>query len=272
MNTTDTFMTGRRCTGSGVTAFAVLILFFALSTTSSADETDAKRLLKAMSEYLAAQSAVSFNYDASLEVVTPDDQVLGLASSGSLQLSRPDKIHVTRMGGFADVHMNFDGKTLTILGKNENLYTQVEVPGDIDHLVKQLREQYSRPLPAADLLTLDAYDALMADVIDIKDLGSGVIGGIECDWLAFRKEEVDFQIWIAQGDMPVPCKYVIASKMVANGPQYSVQFSNWKTGADADRGDYTFKNSSSATKVELNDLKGAGDLPSHFEPVNGESQ
>ena len=28
----------------------------------------------------------------------------------------------------------FDGKTLTILGKNKNAYMQVEMPGTIDHL------------------------------------------------------------------------------------------------------------------------------------------
>ena len=32
-------------------------------------------------------------------------------------------------GGFANVEMIFDGKTLTLLGKDANLYTQAEVPG-----------------------------------------------------------------------------------------------------------------------------------------------
>ena len=39
-----------------------------LSTGASADEADAKRLLKAMSDYLAAQQTLSFNYDATLEL------------------------------------------------------------------------------------------------------------------------------------------------------------------------------------------------------------
>ena len=32
----------------------------------------------------------------------------------------------------------------------------------------------------------------------MKDLGSGVIGGRECDQFAFRTDDVDWQIWIAQ--------------------------------------------------------------------------
>jgi hypothetical protein len=151
----------------------------------SADEADAKRLLKAMSDYLAAQQAISFEYDATLEVITKEEQKLALASSGTLILNRPDKILATRSGGHADVEMSFDGKTLTLLGKNLNIYAQQEVPGTVDNLVDELRKQ-NRPLPAADLLLSDPYEALMLDVVDVKDLGSGVIGGVECDYLAFR--------------------------------------------------------------------------------------
>ena len=40
---------------------------------------EAKQLLKAMSDYLAAQTAISFDYNSTLEVVTQDAQKLALA-------------------------------------------------------------------------------------------------------------------------------------------------------------------------------------------------
>jgi hypothetical protein len=174
-------------------------------------------------------------------VVTPEDQVIGIASSGSVTFSRPDKIQASRHGGFANVEMNFDGKTLTILGKNLNVFTQAEIPGTVDHLIDELRNTYNRALPAADLLLSNSYEILMQGVVDVKDLGSGVIGGVECNSLAFRAEEVDWQIWIAQGDKPYPCRYVITSKTMANGPQYSVQITNWKDGDEVAARDFTFK-------------------------------
>jgi hypothetical protein len=241
-----------------------LLILFGTSAGVNADEADAKRILKAMSDYMAAQKAISFGFDATLEVVTKDEQKLALASSGILTLKRPDKIRVTRYGGFADVEMSFDGKTLTLLGKNLNLYTQLDVPGTLDHLVDDLRDTYQRPLPAADLLLSNSYDALMLDVVDVKDLGSGVVGGVECDYLAFRKDDVDFQIWIAQGKRPYPCRYVITSKRISGGPQYTVQTRNWTTGGEVAATDFSFKNPTKAEKVELNDLKGANDLPDHF--------
>ena len=241
-----------------------LIIVVGTSAWAKAAEADAKRLLKAMSDYMAAQKSISFGYDATLEVVTTDGQKLALASSGTLVLKRPDKIRVTRAGGFADIEMSFDGKTLTLLGKNLNLYTQLEVPGTIDHLVDELKDTYQRPLPAADLLLSNAYDELMRDVVDVKDLGSGVVGGVECDYLAFRTNDVDWQIWIAQGKRPYPCRYVITSKHLSSMPQYTIQIRDWKTGGEVTATDFGFKNSTKAEKVELKDLKGADDLPDHF--------
>ncbi len=246
-----------------------MIAFLGTSVAASADEADAKRLLKAMSDYMVAQQAISFDYDATLEVVTKEEQKLALASSGALVLNRPDKIHATRSSGFADVEMSFDGKTLTLLGKDANIYARKEVPGTLDHLVDELRA-HNRPLPAADLLLTDPYEALMLDVVDIKDLGSGVIGGVECDHLAFRAKEVDWQIWIAQGERPYPCRYVITSKFMKGEPQYSIQIRDWKAGDEVAATDFTFKNTTDAKKVDLENLEGTDELPKHF--VIGEGQ
>jgi len=179
-------------------------------------------------------------------------------------LNRPDKIRAVRAGGFADVETSFDGKTLTLLGKNLNMYAQQDIPGTIDNLIEVLRTTYHRHLPAANLLLSNSYDALMRDVIDVKDLGSGVIGGVECDYLALRKKEVDWQIWIAQGKRPYPCRYSIATKDLAGQPQYIIQIRDWKTGNEVAATDFSFKNRTKAKKVELGKLEGTGDLPAHF--------
>lgn len=248
------------CMSAAALSLAVL---FGICAGVSADEADARRILKAMSDYVGAQKSVSFEFDATLEVVTKDGQKLALASSGTVILNRPNKIRITRKGGFADVEMSFDGKTLTLLGKNRNLYTQLAVPGTIDHLIDELRDTYQRPLPAADLLLSNVYDALIHDVVDVKDLGSGVVGGVECDFLAFRTKDVDWQIWIAQGNRPYTRRFVITTKKISGGPQYTIQTRNFKTGGEVAATDFSFKNPTKAEKVELKDLKGM-DLPDNF--------
>jgi hypothetical protein len=231
---------------------------------SRADEAQAKNLFKAMSDYMAAQKAISFDTDSNLEVVTHDGQKLALASSGTLTLNRPDKLHATRRSGFADIELVFDGKTATLLGKNANVYAQVDAPGTIDKLVDELRDKYHRPVPAADLLMANPYDELMPLVVNTKDLASGVIRGVECDHLAFRTAEWDWQIWIAQGARPYPCRYVITSNKIAGSPQYTIDVSNWKTGADVAADKFSLAVPAGAKKLNPAEIPDFDELPVAF--------
>src|SRR5437667_12732918 len=100
---------------------SAIVLAVAVAGTASislarADEAQTKSLLKAMSDYLAAQKTISFEYDSNLEIVITQQQKIGLASSGTLTLERPDKLHATRIGGFANVEMVIDGKKVNLLG------------------------------------------------------------------------------------------------------------------------------------------------------------
>ena len=248
---------------------AVAMVGMADMAASRADEAQAKSLLKAMSDYLGAQKAISFDYDVSLELVSTQQQKIALASSGALTLNRPDKLHLTRTGGFANVEMVFDGKTLTLLGKNTNLYTQIEAPGTIDQLEDVLRNKYHRPVPGADMLISDPYKELMPEVNDVKDLGAGVIHGVECDHLAFRTKEVDWQIWIAQGARPYPCRYVITSKKVTGWPQYTLDIWAWKTGTEVASDSFKLEIPAGAKKLAPDQVPELNDIPGLFSVVKG---
>ena len=249
------------------TALALLAAATTVPSVALAGEMETKAMLKAMTDYMATRKELSFRYDASIDGVTKDGEKLQIANSGRVALARPDRIAATRTGGFADIETIFNGKTMTILGKTKNIYLQVPIAGTVDHLVDVLQNQYNRPLPAADLLLTNAYSELMTDVTEAKDLGSGVIGGTECDHLAFRGKEVDWQIWIAQGSRPFPCKYVITSKRVAGYPAYTIQFADWQTGVAAMEGVFAFKAPAGARQISLEELKSAKDMnefPSNF--------
>ncbi len=140
------------------------------------------------------------------------------------------------------------------------------MPSVMQPLIDELRDKFHRPVPGADLLMSNVYDVLMDGVTDVKDLGSGVIGGSECDHLAFRAKEVDWQIWIAQGAAPYPCRYVITARDVDQGPQYSVQVRDWKTGSDVAADDFSFNNATNAKQVEAKDLGDIDELPEQFSP------
>jgi hypothetical protein len=59
--------------------------------------------------------------------------------------------------------------------------------------------------------------------------GRGVVDGVQCEHLAFRNFDTDWQLWIETGDKPFPRKMVITSKTINSAPQYTVRIKSWKT-------------------------------------------
>jgi hypothetical protein len=243
---------------------AVLVLASASLSAVRADEAQARALFKAMTDYMAAQKAISFDYDSNLEIVSTDKQKLGLASSGTLTLDRPDKVHLKRTGGFADVELAYDGKTLTLLGKNANAYVQIDDPGTVDKLIDGLRKRFQKPMPAADLLTSDPHAVLMTNVTDVKDLGSGVIRGKQCNHIAARSDRADWQLWIAQGDRPYPCRMVITSTDLSESPEYTIDITSWRDGSQVASDSFKV-DVGNARKADLKELANFNEVPAVFE-------
>jgi hypothetical protein len=248
--------------GLRMTVIALLLGTILMPAThAQAQDDGAKALLKTMSDYVAGQKNISISYDSDIEVVTADLQKIQFTSSGQIQLSRPDKVHATRTGGYTDVEFFFDGKTFTFYGKDLNAFAQSQSAGSIDQLVNRLRVEYFVEAPGADLLISSVYDKLIEDVVDAKHIGLGVIDGIECEHLAFRNLDVDWQVWIEVGARPIPRKYVITSKAVTGGPQYTLRIKDWKTDATIAADAFTFKTPAGAKKVEFKELANVDEVP-----------
>jgi hypothetical protein len=101
-------------------AAIALVMAILLCATQNAQAQDATKILKSMTDYVAGQKNISLTFDTDIEVITSDLQKIQFANSGQMLLSRPDKLRASRVGGYADVELVFDGKLLTILGKNLN--------------------------------------------------------------------------------------------------------------------------------------------------------
>jgi hypothetical protein len=244
-------MTGTHLrTSIRVATTAISIAVLSGFTAQSARADDPAKLLKAMSDYLASQKSLSAKFDSDIEVVTSDLQKIQFTSSGEMKMNRPDKLRIRRTGGYADVELVYDGKTVSLYGNNAKSYVQADMAGNIDQMIDKLQSRSGAGLPGADLLLSNSYDQLMANVIEGRHIGQGVIDGVECEHLAFRGDETDWQIWIEPGDKPVPRKWVITSKTVTGAPQYTLKIRDWKTDANADS-DFAFKAPEGATKVSL---------------------
>src|SRR5262245_11409503 len=254
----------RQTRGLTLSAVAFAVSLGALASLAAsqarAASDDALQILKGMSDYLASQKSISLTFDSALEAMTPQGEKIQFNSSGTMLLHRPNEIRATRTGGYADVELLLDGKTATLYGKNLNSYVQLDGISSVDQLIDVLRER-GMSMPGADLLVGNVYDTLSADVIDAKHIGRGVIEGNECEHLAFRNHDTDWQLWVRVGDKPIPCKYVITSKAVGMAPQYTLTIRDWKTDVPVEAGAFAFTPPDGAKKVDTEALANLDELP-----------
>ena len=226
-----------------------------------AQEFDAKAVLKSMSTYVSSQKTIKLTFDSDIEVVTPQFEKIQFTNSGEVTLSRPDKLHAHRVGGYTDVVLFFDGKRASILGKKANAYAQIDMAGTVDQLIGALRSGHGIALPGADLLLSNSYEVLVADVTEAKYMGRGVIDGVECEHLAFRNADTDWQLWVEVGDKPIPRKMVITSKTVNGSPQYTLRVKSWKSGGQYAPGTFAFVPPTGATRLKPDQLIDLDELP-----------
>src|SRR5258707_246922 len=102
-NEMDQGKTLRSMIRTSATAASMAILVVSASQTARAQ--DAAKVLKAMSDYTAAQKSISATFDSDIEIITSDLQKIQFTSSGQMKLNRPDKLRIRRTAGYAAVQL-----------------------------------------------------------------------------------------------------------------------------------------------------------------------
>ena len=207
----------------------------------------ARQVLKNMADYVSKLNAFSFDYSVELEAVTTKGIKLQFPASGQMLVERPNKFRLTRVGGHSDIELVSDGETVTLYGRKANVYAQNQAAASIDEFVKKVREERGLDLPGADLLLSNVYDELIEPVTEAMYLGTGVVDGVECEHLAFRTPDVDWQIW-------VPCKYVVTSKWTTAAPEYQLRIRNWNDSPKIEASSFQFEPSADAKEVKISDI------------------
>ncbi|MCX5568805.1 DUF2092 domain-containing protein [Kaistia nematophila] len=247
------------------------------SAAAEQNRQDAIEIVKGMARYVGGQTDITLAFDSELEVVTPQMEKLQFNSSGKAQIHRPDEFRVSRTGGYADVELLYDGKSVTVYDKSAKTYASEPMSGSMDSVVDKLRGDLMLDMPAADLMIADSFNALMADVVEAKHIGRGVINGIACEHVAFRNHDTDWQLWVEVGEQPIPCKMVITSKTVGGAPQYTIRFTDWHSGTQFPAGTFAFKPPEGARKVDfsqladIDEIPAAGAMPNDVKSASGAS-
>ncbi len=245
----------------------VLLLLFSISAAavSASIDPEADKVLRSMSSFLGSLSSFSMKASIESELVTDEGQKLQFGSFAEIAIKRPGKMHVTRKGMFSDIEMIYDAKTFTLHGKKKNLYIQRLAPGTVDDAIRLVEFETGIYAPGADLLFADSYPILKSGVTRGDYMGTTTLNGIEAHHLAFRENDVDWQLWVKVGSAPLPMKYVITSKWITAAPQFSVRFHDWNTRAQILDSQFEFSAPADARQVDAISFNQVGEMKTELE-------
>lgn len=194
-----------------------------------AKDPDAIEILKRMTDYIGSLQSFSLDTDNMLEDVLTTGQKIQYDFTTSVVIARPNRLRAERTGDLFRQVLVYDGKALTIYNPAENYYASTAAPDNIDDLLHFARDTLDIVPPSGDMVFTNAFALLTADITSAAIVGKSLVGGVRCDHLAFTSPVVDWQIWIADNDEPLPYKYVLTTKDDPAYPQYIILMSNWNT-------------------------------------------
>ncbi len=195
--------------------------------------------LDSMGAYLRTLENFSVKASNTLDEVLDNGQKIQLTTTIDLQVRRPNGLHANIEKDRGTRQMYYDGKEFTLFSPDTSLYATVPAAPTLKEVLNKIESKYGITFPLVDLFHWGKDPEAAKDIQSAMVVGPSRINGRMSDHYAFRQEGLDWQIWIAQGEAPLPLKYVITTTDVAGQPQYTANLS-WDTAARPDDAVFTF--------------------------------
>jgi hypothetical protein len=149
----------------------------------------------------------------------------------------------------------YDGNSITLVNRVKNFYGSFPAPGTLDEALDEACERFGITLPLEDLIVSDPYQNAIQKVISGTDFGPVTVLGVPCEHLAFSLGTVDWQIWVEDGNRPVPRKIVITYKDEEGSPEYTAILSNWDFQTKLPDSVFSFEPPAEAAKIDVAEIK-----------------
>lgn len=223
------------------------------TTSANAAETvdpDAVAALRRMSDFLATLKAFELTANSSLDVVTVHEQKLQMDAVVQYKVMQPG-IRINYDSDLKSRQYFYDGKNFTIYSPKLGFYATAPAPATNRQFLTAIYDKFGISLPLEDLFRWnDGDDSDIKALTSAFSVGTARIDGVPTDHWAFRQGDFDWEVWIEQGDRPVPRKLVIVDRTDPAMPAYIARL-NWTLKPQLSASDFTFVPGKDAKRIQL---------------------
>jgi hypothetical protein len=235
--------------------FQAFCAFTMLATAANAAESskvdpDSVAALDKMGAYLRTLNSFELKADTLTDNVLENGQTAQFAGTVDYKVRRPNGFVITVADDRKVRQFNYDGKSFTIYSPRMGYYATVSAPSTIRELLDRAYKNYGISLPMDDLFRWgepgDKRDDLKSGLL----VGYAKMSGQDSIQYVFRSAKIDWQIWIASGDKPLPLKVVLTDTSDPARPQYTATF-HWTPSATFTDATFAFKPPSDSKPIKL---------------------
>lgn len=214
--------------------------------------------LKRMSAYLAGLNTIEVTSESSLDVVTEEGQRVQLDGVTNYKIRKPGFV-IDFNSDLRSRRFVYDGKNFTVVAPKLGYYATVPAPGSNQEVLDLAYQTYGIKLPLEDLFRWNDPANVRAESFRSGyQLGTSTIGGVTTDHYVFREDAIDWEIWIQQGDQPVPRRVVIIDRKDPAHPTFTARL-NWKANPSLTDADFAFAPSKDVHRIDLATFEGSGE-------------
>jgi hypothetical protein len=206
--------------------------------------------LNKMGSYLRSLKAYEVKAKTTQDDVLSTGQKAQFTGTQDLLIRQPNGLRGEVSTGAQHRLWFYDGKNFTLYADGVGYYATVPAPGNLRELADTLNRKFGIEMPLRDLFLWGTDRAPTKGIRSAVDLGPAEVEGTTVQHYAFRQDGVDWQIWVQNGDYPLPRKLVITTTDDDARPDYSAVLS-WNLAPSFNNEAFVFYPPPSAKRIVI---------------------
>ena len=187
----------------------------------------ALEILSRTADFMETQAQFSTTATVWEDVVTENGTKLQSARVVKLKRHFPNKFRADTYTTQLNQTYAYDGKMLTIVQHGAKVYGEFTAPDTVRKTLDVIQERRGIDIPLEDILFKRPFYDAAASATSSQYIERTNVLGKEAHHLAFQHENIDWQLWVQAGPVPVLLKVVINFKTEQSSPQMIVIFDKW---------------------------------------------
>jgi hypothetical protein len=190
-------------------------------------EPRAYKVLHDAVSYLSAARQFTFKVEGTRDQVQEEGRQIQFGSSDTVAVRRPNGLRMDSANDAGEFTAWYDGKRFTLLNREDRSYYTAAMPDTFDETLSALSKEYKFTFPLGPFIRTDSVKRICDDAHGGFEAGIHKVRGIDCHHIVLVGENVDAQIWIDAGALPLIRKVVLTFKKQNGSPSFIGYISDW---------------------------------------------